>query len=222
VITGTSEKIGTKKPLATWSPAGTLDDYCQQVLGQLGWPGRENQRALRTLGITSCRSGEGVSTLAAHMAAAAAARQEGKVVLVDANLTAPAAMKIFGIQGAPGFVECVNGGENVADALQATTMENLHVLTAGKIQGSPARTFDADGLAEVVSELADLSALTIFDLPPVRQASCVHRLTAALDGILLVVEARAVTWDAAAKVKDILAHAGAHIVGVVLNNRRPS
>jgi capsular exopolysaccharide synthesis family protein len=198
-----------------------LDDYCQQLLRRLDWPGDgRNKPALRTLGVTSCRGGEGVSTVAAHLAAAAAARQDGRVLLVDANLNRPAAAKVFGVSDSPGLFECIAGGESLLDVVQPTSMENLYVLTAGKVRGSPARIYDADSLAEVISELSAQSTLTIFDLPPVRQASCANRLTAALDGVLLVLAAESVTWQAAARVQEILQRGGASVLGVVMNKHR--
>ncbi len=209
-----------RRPPGSWTVAGTLDDHCQLVLKQLGWPGRENKHAIRTLGLTSCRLGEGVSTVAAHLATSAAAREEGKVVLVDANLRRPAVTRIFGVPDSPGLVECVIGDEPVEEALQPTMMENLHVLAAGKLHGSPARVYDAESLLDVVADLAGNSVLTIFDLPPVRQVSCANRLSAALDGIVLVVEAESVPWEMALRVKEILNRAGAKIVGAILNKRR--
>jgi Mrp family chromosome partitioning ATPase len=220
MITGATDRTGKCRQLSSWSLAGTLDDHCQLVLKRLGWPGPESKSAIRTLGVTSCRGGEGVSSVAAHLAMAAAARQDGKVVLVDANLGRPGVARIFGVSNVPGLVECVIADEPVAEILHPTTMGNLHVLTSGKIHGSPARVYDAESLLDVVAELAGKSALTIFDLPPVRQASCVNRLSGILDGIVLVVEAESVPWEMAQGVKEILNRAGARIVGAILNKRR--
>jgi Mrp family chromosome partitioning ATPase len=220
MITGATDKAVQNRSPASWTVAGSLDDHCQLVLKRLGWPKPDGKHPIRTLGVTSCRDGEGVSTVAAHLAAAAAARQEGKVILVDANLSRPAATRIFGVPHAPGLFESVVEEEPVCDALHPTTMENLYVLVSGKLRGSPARVYDAENLLDVVADLAGNSVLTIFDLPPVRQASCVNRLSAALDGIVLVVEAESVPWDMALRVKEILNHAGAKIVGAILNKRR--
>ncbi len=204
MITGAAHPTTKNRPPATWTLAGTLDDHCQLVLKQLGWPRHEGKHTIRTLGITSCRVGEGVSTVAAHLATAAAARQENKVVLVDANVSRPAVTRIFGVPNSPGLVECVIEDEPVMEVLHPTTMENLYVLSAGKIHGSPARVYDAENLLNLVADLAGNAALTIFDLPPVRQVSCANRLSAALDGIVLVVEAESVPWETALRVKEIL------------------
>ena len=108
----------------------------------------------------------------------------------------------------------------MTDALHATDLENLHILAAGKLRGSPARVYNAENLMDVVADLAAASALTIFDLPPVRQVRCAESLEHALDGVVLVVEAESVSWDAALRVKEILHRAGAKIVGAILNKRR--
>ena len=220
MITRAAHPTSKNRPLASWTLAGALDDHCQLVLKQLGWPATAGKHAIRTLGVTSCRGGEGVSTVAAHLATSAAARQEGKVILVDANLSRPAVPQIFGVPDSPGLFECVVDDEPVVDALYPTSMENLHVLSSGKIHGSPARVYDGENLLQVVNDLADGAALTIFDLPPVRQVSCANRLSAALDGVMLVIEAESVSWEMALRVKEILNRAGARIVGAILNKRR--
>ena len=155
--------------------------------------------------------------MAAHLATAAAGRQEGDVLVVDANLAQPALAEIFGVSEGPGLAGCVLEDAPIADSLQPTAMENLRVLTAGKTCGSPARVYDAANLLEVVADLPEYAAWTILDLPPVCQASCVNRLAAALDGVLLVVEAELVSWEAASRAKEILNRAGVRILGAVLN-----
>ena len=131
------------------------------------------------------------------------------MIFVDANLIRPAATRIFGVPGTPGLAECVIRDEPLVDALHPTTMENLYVLPAGKVQGSPARVYDAENLTDFITELAGSAALVIFDLPPVRQVSCATCLSAALDGVVLVIEAESVPWEVALRVKDILSRSGA-------------
>ena len=220
MISATYQQATKSDRAAAWSLAGILDDYCLEVLDRLGWPEQKGKRILRTIGITSCRSGEGVTTLAAHLATAAAARQEGRVVLVNANLTRPAAARIFGTPASPGLIDCVCNREPVLETLHPTIMENLSVLAAGVLQGSPARVYDSANLLDIVADLAGHAALAIFDLPPVRQVSCASRLTPALDGTILVVEAQTVPREAVRRAQEILRRAGARIVGAVLNKWR--
>jgi Mrp family chromosome partitioning ATPase len=147
-------------------------------------------------------------------------RQERRVVLVDANLSQPAVARRFGAVPVPGLVECVCGGESAREALQPTSVQNLFVLPAGQMRVSPARVYDSTDLAAVADELAGHCELVVFDLPPLGRASCANRLPAALDGVLLVVEAEGVHWEVAQRAKELLQYAGARIVGCVLNKWR--
>ena len=220
MITETIKQATNAFKAAPWSVAGSLNDSCCEVLDRLNWPGHDGKHPLRTLGVTSSRLGEGVSTLAAHLATAAAGRQNQRVILVDAHLRRPAAGKMFGVSDALGLAECVGCNESPLEILQPTALENLYVLSAGRSRGTPARVFDSADLPGVVRDLAGHAALVIFDLPPAGQASCVSRLTAMLDGVLLVVEAELVPWESVARVKELLSRAGARIVGAVLNKWR--
>jgi Mrp family chromosome partitioning ATPase len=142
------------------------------------------------------------------------------VVFVDVNFDRPAAATIFGIPDSPGLVQCVCDGEPVLETSHATTMENLFVLASGKIGVSPARVYDSPVISDLVSELADHSTLTVFDLPPLHQASCVNRLAPLLDGIVLVVEAEFAARETILRARELLDYAGARIVGAVLNKWR--
>ena len=137
MITRAADPTVENSPPVSWTEAVTLDEHCQFLLKRLGWPGREGEHAIRTLGLTSCRDGEGVSTVATYLATAAAARQGGRVVLVDANLDQPAVTQVFGVPNSPGLVECVIDDEPVSDALHPTTMENLHVLSSRQASWQP-------------------------------------------------------------------------------------
>ncbi len=92
--------------------------------------------------------------------------------------------------------------------LQPTAVENLFVLPAGQMRVSPARVYDSTDLAALADELAGHCELAVFDLPPLARASCANRLPAALDGVLLVVEAEGVHWEVAQRAKELLQYAG--------------
>jgi capsular exopolysaccharide synthesis family protein len=220
MITQSSNNGTRARSAAPGSFTEVVGDHCRDIVDRLFWLGQETSRPLRTLGVTSSRRGEGVSTVAAHLAAAAAARHEGRVLLVDANLAHPAAPRIFGVAPAPGLADCIGSGEPAVELIQPSAMTNLFVLSAGKMVGSPARVYESPKLAGLVQELADRFDLTVFDLPPVHQASCTSRLTSALDGVVLVIEAERVPWEAVARVRQLLVRADGHLVGAVLNKHR--
>jgi Mrp family chromosome partitioning ATPase len=175
---------------------------------------------MRGLGLTSCCRGEGVSTLAAHLALTAASYEAGRILLVDGNLAHPSLAARFGMAECPGVAEYLKADEYEGDLFAASPVAGLWILPAGRLRGSPASAFGSPRLPELVQEATGRFALTIFDLPPVAQASCMCVLGPLLDGMLLVIEAERVRWEAAQRAKELLSRAEANILGAVLNKRR--
>jgi Mrp family chromosome partitioning ATPase len=192
-------------------------DYWDEILHRLPWSAGNSSGPLRTLGITSCARGEGVSTAAVHLAAAAASEPHAHVLLLDANLGAPAAARLLGVAPAPGLAECLFEGEELSGAVQPSPLANLHVLSAGRLRGSPARAYDSPHFTPLLKELSDRFDLVVVDLPAASRASCVFRLAGLLDGVLLVMEADRTTCAVAARMKELLRSARARILGAVLN-----
>jgi capsular exopolysaccharide synthesis family protein len=196
---------------------GHIREYCQSLLQQLSWPGDGADSTLRTLGITSCRKGEGVSTICAQLASAAASWSDCRILLVDANVTDPSVHASFGVSLHPGWANMRQDGNDLEKLIKSTSVPNLSVLCAGSCDN---RTMPADislGLSGMVKELASDYDLTVFDLPPVGQDGDAARLAAMLDGVVLVVEAELIHSNEVRTASELLARYGARPLGVVLN-----
>ncbi len=202
-----------------WRNSRPMHAACEGILQRLGWPGPGPDAALRTLGVSSCSLGAGVTTLATHLAVAAAAHERGRVLLVDCNWLRPSAAKLLGVEPAPGLAECLRAEKQASAAVQASAAANLWVLSGGQLRSSPAALYDSAALAAVVKELAAAYGLVVFDMPAATQASCVAHLARLLDGVLLVLEAGRVRWDSAQRVKELFLAAGARLLGAVLNKQ---
>ena len=191
--------------------------HYEMLLQRLPWPAGGASAAPRTIGLSSCRSGEGVSTVAAHLAIAAAAFGDYPVLLVDANFARPCVPRIFGVRGRPGLAEAIR--ELSACRGPAAFRGGQSFLVGGR-DGRPAVTgvFAAPAMEGLIKELAGEFDLVVVDLPAVDRARP-RRLPMAgrLDGIVLVLEAGRAPCEAAQRVSDLLVRAGAHLLGVVLN-----
>jgi len=194
--------------------------HARTILAGLSWPGNDSGGALRTLGLTSCRSGEGVSTIAAHLAVAAAACSDQPVLLVDANLASPSVQRTFGVQLAPGLAEVLSGGGQLPEVIQASPVARLSILAAGRWNERAGPAYDGAGLAGIIEALKRQFALLLFDLPAAGPPSPVTPLAALLHGVLLVVEAEKVRWEAAQRLKELLVRANVRLLGAVLNKWR--
>jgi capsular exopolysaccharide synthesis family protein len=201
---------------------GHIQEYCRSLLHRLQWPGERAVNAPRTLGITSCRQGEGVSTIAASLAAAAASWGDYRILLADANVAKPSAHERFGVPLYPGWANIQSEGDDLAKIIRPASIFNLSVLAAGirdERNASADITFESAGL---VKDLANGFDLAVFDLPPIDGSNDAARLAALLDGVVLVVEAEISHRDDVRRACEQLTRFGARSLGVVLNKFRQS
>jgi capsular exopolysaccharide synthesis family protein len=172
----------------------------------------------QTLGVTSCLRGEGVSTVAAGLAAAAAVDGQS-LVLVDANLERPALHRVFHLDSSPGLADALRGDARLEELVQASTLTNLSILTAGTIQSSGAWCCESSMLTALVQALKRAFPLVLFDLPALETGSITTACAGLLDGLLLVVEAQRAPWKVVQREKELLTRAGVPLIGAVLNKR---
>jgi len=183
-------------------PAADADgpDYFHALLRNLPWPSSGSARCVRTVGMTSCYRGEGVSTIAIHSAIAAAGSGNYSVLLVDANFADPKVHRVFDLPAAPGLAEALSSGESCRGTVRRTRQNNLSVLPTGN--GDAARLYEAmDRFAALVAELKNDFDLTIFDMPASGQASPASHLFRLFDGVVLVVEDERVRWEVAQRLQ---------------------
>jgi Mrp family chromosome partitioning ATPase len=195
-------------------------DYHLEVLHHVRCAGEGPSGPLRALGITSCYTGEGVSTVAAQLALTAALDCDGRVLLVDCNLPGPSVHRRFGLGPCPGLAECLRQGALLPQAVRPSGVPRLSVMTAGQLHGSAARAYDSPAFPSLLKEWVGDFDTVICDMPAAARASSTARLARLLDGVLLVVEAERVRSDVACRVKELLLAADARLLGVVLNKRR--
>ena len=200
------------------SPEDEVRGYYETLLERLPWT--EPSRRVETLGLTSCYSGEGVSTVAAELAVTAAGHGHRRVLLVDVNLARPSADRAFGVELQPGLAEVLSDPDRLPAAIRPTSVAGLFVLAAGKPDGSPAEVLDSAAVADLIRRLKTDFDLVVFDLPAAGQGGSAARLAALLDGLLLVVEAERVRWEVAQRTSELLRRGHVHLLGAVLNKRR--
>ncbi|HEY1785808.1 MAG TPA: hypothetical protein VGG30_09680, partial [Pirellulales bacterium] len=148
-------------------------------------------RPTRIVGISGCHRDSGVSTVAGGLAAAAAKECSGRVLLIDASGHAEAAA-----ESVPGLVDLLVGSCGPDQALQPGPMENLWMLPAG---GPAPVGFDiaAASLSELIRGLSLDFSFIVVDMAPVDELAGGLDVTAAVDGIVLVLEAGLTTRDQA-------------------------
>jgi tyrosine-protein kinase Etk/Wzc len=162
-----------------------------------------------------------------------------KTVLIDADLRRPAVHKLFGIERGTGLTEVLLGTYMVEDSvktmddimlgnikasavLKTYGMENLHIVTAGRLPTNPAELLSSQNMVNLIRELKEKYQVIFIDSAPILPVtdSCV--LSSRVDGVIMVYEVGRVARGALRRSKIQIENAKGKPIGIVLNNMRVS
>ena len=176
-------------------------------------------KELQTIALTSCTPNEGKSTTIANLAVVLT--QAGKsVLLIDCDMRNPTVHKNFNLSNKIGLSSCISMGTAVADAVQATGIEGLDALTAGVIPPNPSELLGSERMKNILQRAKEDYDYVLIDTPPVLPVTDSLVLGRMVDGLILVIDSGEIKVEMAREVKNQLVHAGANILGVVLNKVR--
>ena len=175
--------------------------------------------SLKTIAITSCTPDEGKSTTAANLAIVLT--QTGKrVLLMDCDMRNPTVHKNFKLSNKVGLSSCISLGTELAEAVQETEIENLDALTSGVIPPNPSELLGSERMQAILARAQEEYDYVLLDTPPVLPVTDTLVLGSLVDGLILVLDSGEIKVEMARDVKNQLMHAGANILGVVLNKVR--
>ncbi|HET6201503.1 MAG TPA: hypothetical protein VFI25_01730 [Planctomycetota bacterium] len=198
-------------------PNAPAAESARRLLARIRFAGRE--RPFRSLLLCGAVPGDGASTVAANLAAVAA-RLEGKVLLLEADLRRPQLAARLGRPAQPGLAHVLLEGAPLSQAVQECGSPNFLFLPAGRAVTNPAELLTSGRMREVLAELAPMADLLLVDAPAILGASETAPLASSLDAALLVLRADAVPQAEARRARALLGETGARVLGVVLNAAR--
>jgi capsular exopolysaccharide synthesis family protein len=173
---------------------------------------------LRTLLVTSSAPVEDRSAVVANLAVAMADGAR-PVILVDADLRRPAQHTLFGLANEHGFTSMFKHEDAFGNPpLQAVPNTSLHILTSGPLPPIPSQLLASKKMNDVISRLAEMAEIVIFDAPPVITVNDASLLASKVDGVLLVVRASGTKRDHVKAAQDRLEKVNARLIGAVLTN----
>lgn len=176
-------------------------------------------KELKTLAVTSCIPNEGKSMTAANLAVVLT--QAGKsVLLLDCDMRNPTVHKNFGLSNKLGLSSCISMGTPLSAAAQATKVDNLYAVTSGVIPPNPSELLGSEQMKNVLQRAKEQYDYVLIDTPPVMPVTDALIVSRFVDGMILVIASAEIKVEMARDVKNQLQHAGANILGVVLNKVR--
>ncbi|MBV9466636.1 MAG: CpsD/CapB family tyrosine-protein kinase, partial [Solirubrobacterales bacterium] len=179
--------------------------------------------------VTSAVEKEGRSTIAWHLAAAAATGGQ-RVLLLEADIRAPVFARRYGLRTGPGLAEILEGRSEVNDAIQWVAVAGpakghssdgvLDVIVAGSTAQTPAALLENGAMRELLDGLIADHDLVVIDAPAALQVADAMPLLRRVDGVLVVGRVGLTTPDQARRLSEQLRDLDAPTLGLVANSVR--
>jgi receptor protein-tyrosine kinase len=177
------------------------------------------QRSPQIVLFSAVESDAGCASICVRTAMILAARGDGSVCVVDANLRAPCLHHYFGIDNSRGLAEAVLEPLPIQDFAQKHVEPNLWILPGGSAAGQLSFPGAYDRLSSRMTELRGQFKYVVIYSSPLDLDSASILLSSWTDGVVMVVEADTTRRETARRMKRNLDAANVSVLGVVLNNR---
>jgi capsular exopolysaccharide synthesis family protein len=170
---------------------------------------------VRTVVVTSANEGEGKSTVAANLARVLANAGQA-TILVDADLRRPVVAGVFGVDAQIGLAQVLVGDVTSEEALQDSGIENLSVMSAGRVPHNPSELLGSHRMQLLLQDLSH-DYLVVLDAPPLLPVTDAALLAGIADGAIVVFAIGQTYKEQARLAKRRLGQTGGRMLGVVLN-----
>jgi capsular exopolysaccharide synthesis family protein len=184
-------------------------------------------RELRTLMVVSAGPGDGKTTVARHLASAAA-RMGSRVLLLETDLRRPTIAQQLGIVSGRGLSDVLIGAVPLPEAIQTIELtapsedrakgHSLDVLVAGaSLPPNPGELIESRAMANLLEQSKTRYDLVVIDTPPLTAVSDAFPLLKKVDGVVIVGRVGRNRRDVAERLHETLTGAGAPLLGVIAN-----
>jgi polysaccharide biosynthesis transport protein len=188
-------------------------------------------RELRTLLVVSAAARDGKTTVARHLASAAA-RIGSRVLLVEADLRRPTLAQQLDVQSGPGISDVLIGAVSLSEATQMIDLDSmtpdgsgdhvLDVVVAGAaLPPNPGELMESHAMETLLEHVKFTYELVVIDTPPLTAVSDAFPLLRKVDGVIVVGRVGRNHRDVAERMHETLTGAGAPLLGVVANGVKP-
>ncbi|MEC4813271.1 MAG: polysaccharide biosynthesis tyrosine autokinase [Scytonema sp. PMC 1069.18] len=175
---------------------------------------------IRSMVISSPAPEDGKTTIAIHLALAAAAMGQ-RVLLVDANLRSPTIHNRVGLMNIQGLTDVISQDLDWNNVIERSPLEdNLFVLSAGPIPPDSIRLLASQKMQDLMNDLQGTFDLVIYDTPPLLGFADANLLAANTNGLILVAGLGKLKRTVFQQVLEELQVAGTPILGVIANKSK--
>jgi len=144
---------------------------------------------LRSIVITSSLLGEGKTLTTMNLGLCYAQLPQQRVLVIDGDMRTRGLTSMLDHPGSPGLAEILSGDVAPDEAIVATNQENLFILPAGTVSSPPPELFAGTRWQEFLGRCGEMFKVILIDAPPIRPLADFELISAACDGIVMVVRA---------------------------------
>jgi capsular exopolysaccharide synthesis family protein len=149
----------------------------------------QTKSGLKSIAITSSLPNEGKTLTAMNLGLCYAQLPQQRVLVIDADLRTCGLSGLLNQPSVPGLAEVLAGEVTPDEAIVATNQKNLFVLPAGAVSSPPPELFSGQRWQEFVAHCSELFKVVLIDTPPILPLADFELISAACDGIVMVVRA---------------------------------
>lgn len=171
-------------------------------------------KPIRSLAISSAMESEGKSTVAVHLAEAAASMGQ-KVLLVEADLRQSQIHNYLELPNVKGLTDLFSGEANPAVIQKVSPDSNLYVITSGSKSLEPMRLFSSRSMKRFTEQVKEKFDFIIYDAPPLLGQSDACLIADNTDGLLLVTQPGKIKQKLLDRAMEQLRIADINILGIV-------
>jgi len=177
----------------------------------------EKSAEMKAFMVTSSMLSEGKSTIVSLLAITAA-KKGIKTVIIDSDLRRPVIHKLFKLERQLGLHEVLAEEAAAKSVIKKTSLDNLDIITAGKISAHPAEVFNGPAIGRLIEEMKFYYDQIIIDSAPIIPVSDPLFVANEVDGVALVIKAGETQREVVRRAVDILKTNKFKLMGVILNN----
>lgn len=208
---------GPRQLIVEREPKSPVSEQFRTIRTNITYANIDNP--IKSVLFTSSTPNAGKSTTAANVAIAFA--QAGhKTLLLDGDLRRPTTHYTFELQNIRGLSTAIINELPINEVANATSIENLDVITSGPIPPNPSELLASKKMNVFMKMLKEFYDIVIIDSPPVLAVTDSQVLSQYTDSTILVTNVEDNNRDTVSQAKDLMEKADANIIGIVLNNKK--
>ncbi len=185
--------------------------YFEPLMHRILFSDKNDSVIPQVIGITSCRHGEGVTTVAVNLAVNLARLDKGRVLLMDMNL--------FKLDKKESIDDPYPNLGNILALRKGSTtdilgpkLDQLYMLQSSKFSKST-------GLDDLQNLYKSEYDFVVMDMPAIFEDNSIDIIARLADKVVLVIQAEKERWQVINHARELLQEANVNLVGTVLNKR---